>query len=471
MSETQGLLAKISALRQRLEQAQGLANEARSAAAALLQAPKGAEHDAHLDAVVRSATGAAPLEGDRTPPPQLTSRARRVLERGREMLRQLRALADDFAPASNGPGEAPEPLAVLYRETVALIDTSLRTVALLPGSTTSQLHLCQGLEVALEVVAARLRTLTAGTMRQRQEADRVALLTDLLLALEAGRPIDLAPFRALADEVLADARECEPLRFPENDRGAPAWRIACHSLTVARVVARVVRHDPELRARPEDAILAALLHDAGMLRVPAAVLLQAGPLDDDQRRAVEAHCRAGAELTAALAPDAPWLAAATAAHHERLDGTGYPGGLREQVPALARLLAVCDVYTALCCPRPHRPARATRTALADTLLLADQGLLDRRYAECLLHLSFYPVGSMVELAHGAVGVVVATPSSRRDLSSPARPVVALLTDPQGEPLAHPHHLDLGQCEQHSIVRSLAAAERRQFLGRRFPEWA
>jgi HD-GYP domain-containing protein (c-di-GMP phosphodiesterase class II) len=479
MSETQVLLAKISALRQRLDQAAGLANEARSAAAALLQARPGAldmqvaaasAHDARLDAVVAAVTGPV-AQGDREPPRQLTSRARRVLERGRELLTQLRALADDFAPPEGARHGSPEPLALLYRETVALIDTALRTVALLPTSTSAQLHLCQGLEVTLEVVSGRLRTLTAGTVRQKAEAERVARLGELLEALTAGRPVELAPFRALAEEVIAEARACAPLRFPDAEVEGHARQVACHSLTVARVAARVVRHDAELRERQADAVLAALLHDAGMLRVPAEALAGAGPLDDEQRRAVEGHCRAGAELLAALAPEAPWLAEAAGGHHERLDGTGYPDGLRDgHVPALTRLVAVCDVYAALCSARAYRPARAARTALADTLLLADQGQLDRRHAECLLHLSFYPVGSMVELAHGAVGVVVATPGPGHDLSSPARPVVALLTDEQDEPLPAPHHLDLGQSDSHSIVRSLGAAERRA-LALRFPEWA
>ena len=116
---------------------------------------------------------------------------------------------------------------------------------------------------------------------------------------------------------------------------------------------------------------------------------------------------------------------------------------------------------------PHRQARETRTALTDTLLLAEQGQLDRHYAECLLHLSFYPIGSVVELADGAVGVVVATPQPRRDLSSPARPVVALLTDTQGQPLPLPHHVDLAQCDSPSIVRTLSSAESRDLLGARF----
>jgi HD-GYP domain-containing protein (c-di-GMP phosphodiesterase class II) len=470
MSETQVLLAKVTALRQRLEQAQGLASEARSAAAALEQAvASGGEHDGRLDAAVRPLTGASALEPAR-PPRQITARARRVLERGGELLRRLRALADDF---EEGPRQ-PDPLGQLYRDTVAQLDTALRTVGMLPESTTAQLHLCRGLEVTLDVIADRLRTLTAGTARQRREAGRIDHLADLLTALAEGQPVGALPFQNLAEEVLADAGECGPLRFLEEDAARPARFVACHSLTVAQVMARVIRHAaPDLRARPQEAVLAALLHDAGMLRVPAGILARPAELDEEQRRAVEAHCRAGAELVGPLLPEAPWLADAAALHHERLDGTGYPEGLPgdARLSPLIRLLAVCDVYSALCGARPHRPARATRTALADTLLLAEQGLLDADQAECLLHLSFYPVGSVVELAHGAVGVVVATPGTRHDLSTPARPVVAVLTDAQGEPLGCPHHLDLAQCDRYGIVRTLSGEESRHLLARRFPEWA
>ena len=86
-------------------------------------------------------------------------------------------------------------------------------------------------------------------------------------------------------------------------------------------------------------------------------------------------------------------------------------------------------------------------------------------------MSFYPVGSVVELADGAVGVVVATHSARRDLNTPARPVLTLLTDSQGKLLAAPGHADLAECEGRSIVRGLPAAERRELLGGRYPELA
>jgi hypothetical protein len=466
MSETQVLLAKITALRQRLEQAQGLASEARSAAQALEQAvASGGEHDRLVDVAVRPATG-HPAES--VAPPPLSARARRVLERGRELLGSLRNLADDFDPDEDAE---PGPLVPLYRDTVSLLDTCLRTVELMPASTAAQLHLCRGLEVTLGVVADRLRTLGASSAGQRAEREQVEQLAGLLVALDEGKPVDVPALRELAGRLVGEARECEPLGFLEADPGdLPRW-VASNSLNVARVMARVVRHVPEVRGKSVDAVLSALLHDVGMLRAPADLVVLADPLDAEQRGAVEAHARLGGHLVGGLFPDSPWLARAALGHHERLDGTGYPEGLKgNQQDTLTRLLAVCDVYAAMCVARPHRPARPTRTALADTLLLADQGLLDRDHAACLLHLSFYPVGSVVELAHGAVGVVVATPCAVRDLRGPARPVVAVLTDSEGQALPRLHHLDLAQSDQHSIVRALGRAERRELL-ERFPEWA
>jgi len=491
MSETRVLLGKIQALRQRLEQAQGLANEARTAAAALVEESNGGgrplvafqrlveennEHDHQFDSVVRPLTTLVREDEARVLPRQLTSRARRALERGRDLLLHLRQLADAFDRTEESDSspllfERRDPLTKLYRETIALSDTALRIVPMFPETTSGQLKLCEGLEAILNVVDARQRTLSAGVDRQRHEVERVSRLAELLTALDRGETIDKQPFLELAEEVLNDAQECGPLRFLEGDPSNPARFAACHGLTTARVAGRIVRHDPELRGRPLDVLLAALVHDAGMLRIPPEILAYPEPFDDNQRRIIESHCHMGVSMAGPLLLDAPWLAEAIVGHHERLDGTGYPDGLRDfQIKPLTRLLAVCDVYAARCTRRPHRPAFETRTALTDTLLMAEQGQLDRHYAECLLHLSFYPVGSVVELADGAVGVVVATPQSRRDLNSPARPVVALLIDANGEPLPLPHHVDLAQCDSPSIVRTLSAAEGRELLGGRFPEW-
>ncbi len=475
MSDTRTLLAKIGALRQRLEQAQCLVGEARTAAAALAEGPPtilpfdksvklAAEVDDELAAAVRPITELRPPDGPRL----LTSRARKVLEKGGGLLGELRGLAGDFEPpAHDGPDES-APLRSLYQDTVAMIDTAIRTVSLLPDSAAAQMHLCRGLEVTLGEVAERLRTLAAGGGRLRRQSDQVRALAGLLSDLETGQPLGSEALRSLVADVLAEAEACEPLAFLQAPPDDLAAAVACHSLTVARVMARLAPHHTHLKGRVAEAVLAALVHDVGMLSVPQGVLATPDPLDDAGRRAVEAHTVAGKQHLAGALRNTPHLLEAIACHHERQDGTGYPDGLRgDHIPALARMLAVCDTYAAMCVPRPHRPARSTRTALADTLLLAEQGHLDRDCAGLLLKLSFYPVGSVVEMSSGAVGVVVAA----GDAASPARPVVAVLTDDEGEALAWPRHLDLTVSESNSIVRPLSVGEKLDVLGRRLARWA
>jgi len=498
MTETQVLLSKIAALRQRLDHARGPVmssvpppaagtenkNPDRPAPLTLPilahQVAVGGEHDRLVEQAVRQIAGPPELEL-RSLPRRLTSRGRQVLEQGRELLSKLRVLADAFAPLVGEPDVAAPagwlldraaPLALFYRETVAILDSTLRMIPLFPDTTAAQLSLSEGVAGIMQVIRQRLQVLTDGVNHHQEEQSRITSLAELFRALDQGTVADLRPFQAVVLEIHADAMECGPLQLAHAEPAQPDRFAAARGLSVARVVARVVRHDPELRARALDAILSALLLDVGMVRLPGAVLAQTGPLGDEQRRQIESHCRLGAELVGKLQPDAAWLAEAVLSHHERLDGTGYPEGRKHyQQSPLTRLLAVCDVYTALCSPRPHRPGRDPRTALADTLLMAELGLIDQQQAERLLNLSFYPIGSAVEMADGSMGVVVATPPLRRDLNSPARPVVAVLLDSEGRALSRPRHLDLSQCEGQSIIRTLPASERRSLLGPRFPEWA
>ncbi|MBL8792352.1 MAG: HD domain-containing protein [Planctomycetia bacterium] len=498
MSDTRLLLSRIAALKQRIEQ-----NHPRAALPAAVgaeaervsslegQTATSRRHGALLDGSFRLLEEAYAPTATEPPalPRQLTARARRLLMHGQGLLKQLRGLAEHFASELREPShelgvwsgiDPNDPLALRYHSVVAMLDTALRTVQAYPDSPSAQLRLCDGLDAVLSVVAERSAAVQAAVLYRRREAMRVETLAGWLQQLVSGEAVELSQLVNLAESLLADVDLGFSLRFcqvePTVDPNAPhasAWlarTVACHSLIVAQVVARLVRHDPDLRAQPLEPVLAALVHDVGMLRIPVALLTTAGPLDDEQRRLVESHTRIGADLVKEHLPNAAWLSEACVNHHERMDGTGYPAGLREvQISPLARLLAVCDVYATLCAARPHRPAREPRTALTDTLLLADKGALDRAQAERLLQLSFYPVGSLIELADGALALVVATPTGRRDLNAPARPVVLLLTDGQGQWLPLPRHVSLAETEGRAVVRTLLPDERRRVLGQRYPE--
>jgi HD-GYP domain-containing protein (c-di-GMP phosphodiesterase class II) len=484
MTETQVLMGKIAALRQRLEQARGLVDDAGSAVAALAQgAPKRPDPLIVLQQrIALSRQQAQLVEGTLRPAPPggrageteaplpaaLTNRARRLLPQVRELLADLAKLASE--PFLNQGAD--DPMARLQREATLLAELAVRAIQTLPETPSAQLRLCEGAEALLKRIQQHLGILRLTLEQRQEEARRLDQLDELLAALGEGKSPGLQPFQRLADEVIQEVTRAQPLRFNVAAADRPARFAAAHGLTVARVVARVLRQLPEWRRRPEQPVLAALLHDAGLVRISADVLAYGGPLDDSQKRVIESHASAGAEMVGRLGNDLGWLVEVVGGHHERLDGTGYPSGLSDlQIPPLVRLLAVCDVYAALCSPRPHRRALETRTALTDTLMMAQHGLLDAHCARTLLNLSLYPAGSAVELADGAVGVVVATHQAHTELDASTHPVVALLTDNDGKPLPFPCHLDLAQCDGRNIVRGLLGAERRQLLGEHYPEWA
>lgn len=110
---------------------------------------------------------------------------------------------------------------------------------------------------------------------------------------------------------------------------------------------------------------AALVHDAGMARVEVEIVMGTSTLSWDQRDEVERHVEQGVELMAPLLPD-PETRAIIRHHHERVDGTGYPTGLKgEEIPLGARLLAVIDAWFALTRERTFRPGLPPQEALKE----------------------------------------------------------------------------------------------------------
>ena len=105
----------------------------------------------------------------------------------------------------------------------------------------------------------------------------------------------------------------------------------------------------------EPLLQAAALHDIGKAAIPDAILDKPGPLDADEWAFMKQHTVIGERILGA----APALARAgrlVRSSHERVDGSGYPDGLKgEQIPFGARIIAVCDAYDAMTSPRPYRP--------------------------------------------------------------------------------------------------------------------
>jgi hypothetical protein len=109
---------------------------------------------------------------------------------------------------------------------------------------------------------------------------------------------------------------------------------------------------------------AALLHDIGKIAVPEYILLKNGRLSEDEFSEIRRHPAYGADLLASVSPTFRPIADIVRAHHERWDGFGYPLGYHgEEIPRLARIIAVVDVFEALTSERPYRSPMPAEQAL------------------------------------------------------------------------------------------------------------
>ncbi|WP_405449501.1 HD-GYP domain-containing protein [Streptomyces erythrochromogenes] len=138
-----------------------------------------------------------------------------------------------------------------------------------------------------------------------------------------------------------------------------------HSERVGQASTMIARELGMAEDRLEVVRIAGILHDVGKLGVPTRLLRKDGPLTHQERRIIELHPEYGHEMVRGIG----FLGEARSAilhHHERVDGTGYPYGLTgEQIPVLARVVAVADAFDAMTSTRSYSRARPVPTALAE----------------------------------------------------------------------------------------------------------
>ncbi|MGE0479784.1 MAG: HD-GYP domain-containing protein [Phycisphaerae bacterium] len=139
-----------------------------------------------------------------------------------------------------------------------------------------------------------------------------------------------------------------------------------HSRRVAELCLAMARRlDLDGSISEREIELAALLHDAGKIGVPDAILAKTGPLSREEYEVVKSHARLGAEIIG-RAEGMQRVADAILHHHERYDGAGYPDGLAgDAIPIAARLIAVADAFDCLTTDRPYHQGIGADAALAE----------------------------------------------------------------------------------------------------------
>jgi putative nucleotidyltransferase with HDIG domain len=153
--------------------------------------------------------------------------------------------------------------------------------------------------------------------------------------------------------------------------------------------------------------LAGLLHDLGKAMVPNAILNKPGKLTDEEFAEVKKHPEYG-HAALLQGTEVPEIALDVCLHHhEKVDGSGYPKGLKaDQITLFAKMGAVCDVYDAITSNRPYKAGWDPAESLRKMAEWAKGHFDEAVFQAFVKSLGIYPVGSLVLLASGRIGVVI-----------------------------------------------------------------
>ena len=168
----------------------------------------------------------------------------------------------------------------------------------------------------------------------------------------------------------------------------------------------------------------AMLLDVGKTRLPDDLLKKPGSPTEDEWILIRAHAEASVAMLQATTPVDPRIVQMVATHHERIDGSGYPEGLKgDAIPFLGRVAAIVDCYDAMISQRSYAAAKSTYDAVRELKQLARAGLPRDLVDLFIQAIGVFPTGSLVELNTGEVGIVVGQNRYRR-----LRPEIMLVLD-------------------------------------------
>ena len=218
-----------------------------------------------------------------------------------------------------------------------------------------------------------------------------------------------------------------------------------HSVAVCAMMVSLAKQLGLEEAQVRSAGLAGLLHDLGKAVMPLEVLNKPGKLTTEEFAVIKSHPVEGHKLLLNGTDVDPIVKDVCLHHHEKTDGSGYPDGLTgDGISLFAKMGAVCDVYDAVTSNRPYKPGWDPAESLRKMAQWASghfDPLVFQAFVKCM---GIYPVGSLVQLTSGRIGVVVEQTS--KSLTTPNVKVFFstksnLRILPQVIDLSHPENRD------------------------------
>ena len=213
---------------------------------------------------------------------------------------------------------------------------------------------------------------------------------------------------------------------------------ALHSIRTAIIALAFGRHLALSRDELAVVGMGALLHDVGMARLPKEILEKPGGLSVEEFKTMSKHVQWGVEILQESGGVSQGVIEMVEQHHERGDGSGYPTKRTGKMISPAGAIAgIVDVYDAITSDRHYSGGLSAEDALKRMYEWRKKDFKAQMVEEFIKCMGIFPIGSLVELSTGAIGVVITINRARR-----LKPKVALVLTASGTPFSHRFIADL-----------------------------
>lgn len=227
-----------------------------------------------------------------------------------------------------------------------------------------------------------------------------------------------------------------------------------HSVAVCALMVSLAR---QLHLSPDEcreAGLAGLVHDIGKAMMPLEVLNKPGALTAEEFAIMKSHPEEGHKLLVEGKGVGPTALDVCLHHHEKVNGKGYPHGLKgDEISLFAKMGAVCDVYDAITSNRPYKAGWDPADSITKMAAWSKEGHFDERIFQAFVKsIGIYPTGSLVKLQSGRLAVVV-----EQGTSSLLNPVVKVFFSTKANQPITPELLDLSKSVDQIVSRESPSA--------------
>jgi HD-GYP domain-containing protein (c-di-GMP phosphodiesterase class II) len=264
-------------------------------------------------------------------------------------------------------------------------------------------------EVAEEVKPVKKKKLSRFSQQQKAQKiirDAKGLAQKILSQTFDGKPIELDELDVMADDLIesvllhSDALHCVSALRTKDEY------LLEHSVNVATLLVTFGKYLELPKDMLKQMAIGGIVHDVGKIKVDDKVLHKPARLTPEEFEHMKLHQVFASEIIVTIEGLSDVSRDVCLMHHEKLDGTGYPNGLTaDQLPLHGRMSCIVDIYDALTADRCYKqgmsPAEAFKILLSLTPNHLDKELV-YKFINCI---GVYPVGAIVELSDGRVGIV------------------------------------------------------------------